>query len=397
VETFENPHELDLTGGQLAVRNARAVALWSDALARSLRLTRSRAFLGFVRECIARLDDEVVGEEDAEAIVNSASTRLSDLLVGEVKAQFLVGRMDRVRALIEVARASDVEPRKWSLAFRPLRPLFRTEAAELEPLLPAVGDARLDDVDLYLSRLVTLKSRWEALDPSGHLDLAEVVNESVSKACESLGRLESYPGVDRLKTLYGRTMGLASADSLKQRIAATVSRLNGFENYACHFCRAREMEPRRSVVATGKKESHRTYGFNSTTIHYTVKANIVPRCVRCSDLHQYLHDVGVSTWGVLCVATVLAAVLMLWTKAIPRDLEPIAYIVMAAIAAATITVLGFAARWIVAMLATPLGERKYWDARSAKQYREMRSEGCQMTLDIRRDAFERLEKNRQGN
>ncbi len=240
-----------------------------------------------MHESIARLDDDVVGEDDAEAIVNSASTRMTDLLVAEVKAQLLVGRMDGVRALLEVAAASDVASRRWSMAFRPLRPLLRTEAAELEPLLPAEDDPRFGDAELYLSRLKTLKTRWGALDPSGQLGLAEVGDEAVLKACEALTHMETYTAVDRLKPLYATAMSLSAADSLRERIATIVTRLNGYEHYTCHFCKSREMDLQRSIVILGKRESHRTYGFNSTTIHYMIKANTVARCavLRPSRLH----------------------------------------------------------------------------------------------------------------
>jgi hypothetical protein len=395
LEISENPHQLDLTGGGQAARARRTVALWSDALARWLRLARAPGFLAFVRENIVRLDDEVVGEEDAEAIVNSASTRLTDLLVGEVKAQLLSGRMDRVRALLEVAEASDVEPRRWSMAFRPLRPLLRAEVAELEPLLSFGDDPRFDDIAMYLSRLGTLKRRWSAIDPSGHLGLAEIIDEAGVKVCESLVRLESYEAVDRLKALHSSTMNLASADSLKQRIATAVSRLDQFEHYACHFCRAREMERLRSVVLTGKRESHRTYGFNSTTIHYMLKANIVPRCVRCSNLHEYLWGVGVTTRTALGVGAAASIGALYWSKGLGADAEAFSYIVVAGIAAAAIWVTGIVARWVVTLLATPGGERRYWKASSAKQYREMRSEGCTMTIDYRRNAFELFEKQQQ--
>ena len=110
--------------------------------------------------------------------------------------------------------------------------------------------------------------------------LDQLADEAVLKGCEALASLESFLGVDRLKTLYGTALGLAAADSLKERISAMVTRVNGFEHYACHFCKSREMKLERSVVIKGKRESHRTYGYNSTTVHYVVNANIVPRCAR---------------------------------------------------------------------------------------------------------------------
>src|SRR5262249_9100627 len=160
----------------------------------------------------------------------------------------------------------------------------------------------------------------------------------------------------RLKALYAAAMGLASADSLRQRIASTVSRLDGFEHYGCHFCRSREMDLQRSVVATGKREAHRTYGYNSTTIHYMVKASIIPRCARCSDLHDYLWEVTGTMRATLGVAAAAAFGLAIWQKPFGNDVEPMAYIILAAITGVTIWVVSILARWTVAVLATPRGE-----------------------------------------
>ncbi len=387
LETADNAHERRASGANHAGRSRRTVVLWSDALARWHRLTNSSEFIAFVHERIAQLDDEVFGEDDVEVIVNSASSRLTDLLVAEVKAQFLMGEMEGVRALLEVAEASEVPPRSWAVAFRPLRLLFRTEAVELEPLLPAAEDPRFADAALYLSRLETLKTRWAGLDPAGRLGLAEVGDEAVAKVCDCLAGLESYAVADRVKPLYAEAMGLAAADSLKQRIATAVTRLNGFEHYACHFCRSREMDLDRSIMATGKRESHRNYGYNSTTIHYMLKANIIPRCLRCSDLHEYLWNVTFTTRRALGVATACVIGFLIWLQPFGQDLDAIAYIVVAAAAVAVILLAGMLARWTLTLLATPRGERRYWKASSAKQYQDMKSEGCDIKLDYRRNAF----------
>jgi hypothetical protein len=291
-----------------------------------------------------------------------------------------------------VAAASGIEPRRWVLAFRPLRPLFRTEADELGPLLGDAGSPRFDDVTLYLDRLGSLAKRWAALDPAGYLGLSEIGDEAVTRACGFLANLESYAAASRVKSLYGTALGVASADSLKQRIAASVSRLNGFEHYACHFCQAREMELERSVVVTGKRETHRTYGFNSTTIHYNLRANIIPRCARCCDLHAYLWAVGKTMYTAMAIA--LAGFLVYRYLATPHEeiTSVSVYVILTAIAVGVVYVFGLSARRIAALLGTPRGERRYWKVGSAKQYREMKSEGCSMTLDYRRNAFEELKR-----
>jgi hypothetical protein len=387
LEMCENPHSLELDRGRRYLRARRAVGFWNDALAYWLRLAKATAFHACVQANIARLEDDVVSADDAEVIVNSVTARITDLLVGEVKVQLLAGRIDRVRALLLAAAKSDLEPRRWGLAFKPLRPLFRTEAALLEPLL-ARDDLCFDDCALYLARLKTLRSRWATLDSKGWLGLDELGDEAVVKACASLGSLESYYAVDRLKALYGAAMGLASADSLKERITAAVSRINGFEHYSCHFCKSREMNLFSSVVIKGKRESHRSYGFNSTTVHYFVKANIIPRCSRCSDLHAYCWNCSSTSRKALGVALAASIGYLAWAKSLGSDHELGGFLVLAAIAALIIWLPGLLIRWTAALLATPRGERRYWRASTAKAYQEMKSEGYKLSVDYRRDAFE---------
>ena len=173
-------------------------------------------------------------------------------------------------------------------------------------------------------------------------------------------------------------MGLASADSLKQRIATAVTRLNGFEHYACHFCQSREMDLQRSVVIKGKRESHRTYGFNSTTIHYMIKANIIPRCSRCCDLHAYLLECRLNGTGALGVALAAGFAYLIWAKPFGSDAELGVYLLLAGVRGAASLASGHS--WPAGSRrcsGTPRGERRYWRARTAKQYKEMESEGYQ--------------------
>jgi hypothetical protein len=395
LEACEDPHDLDLSGGRHAARSRAAAAIWRDAVARWLRLAGAPVFLASIRARIARLGDEVVSDDDAEAIVGAATARIMDLLVGEVRAQLLAGRMDRARALMEAAGSGAGDPRRWASAFRQLRPLFRTAAAELESLLPQADDPRLDDTALYLSRLRALLDRWRSLDPKSLLGLGEVGDEAVVKACASLGAMESFLGADRLKALYADAKDLASADSLKQRIASAVGRVDSFQNYACYFCRTREMAPNRSIVITGKRESHRTYGFNSTTIHYIINVALVPRCPRCSDLHAYLWENSGTFRAALGVAVAASMGFLYWVQAFGRDSDLVAYAFVGGLAALVIWMLGHPVRRISAWLATPKGERRYWKANASKPYRDMAAGWGSMTIDFRRDAFDQFQRARQ--
>jgi hypothetical protein len=394
MDVCEDPHALDLSGGQYRARSHVAAALWRDAVGRWLRLACAPAFLASVRRRIERLGDEVVGDDDAEAIVAAATTRITDLVVGEVKAQLLAGRLDRVAALMEAAASGDGDPRRWSAAFRQLRPLFRTAAAEIEPLLPQDEDRRLGDAALYLSRLGALLGRWRSVDPTGLMGLGEVGDEAVAKACQWLRPMMNFRDVDRLKALHTEAAALAAADSLKQKIAAAIAGLENIRNYGCHFCGTREMAPNRSIVATCKRESHRTYGFNSTTIHYILNATLVPRCPRCADLHESFWENTATFRAAFGVAAAASVGLLYWMQAFGRDTEAMAYVFLAGLAALAIWVLSFPVRWISAWRATPKGERRYWTARASKAYRELEAGGGAMTIDYRRDAYDRFDRAR---
>jgi hypothetical protein len=390
LESCQNPHQLALADGLRVPGYRRTVALWSESLARWMKLVQVPAFLAFVNQSVARLEDEAIGPDDSEAIISSATTRLLDLLVGEVKAQLLAGRLERVGVLLEVAQTSDVDPRRWGMAFRQLRPLVRTEIAELDALFPSDEDPRLDDAKVYLARLRRIVTRWQSFDRAGFLGVGEIGDEAVAKMCDWLARMESHAAVDRLKTLYADAKGLATAESLKQRIAAAVTRLNGLDQWVCHFCRQREMEYQRGVVVTGKTESHRSYGYNSTTVHYTMHANVIPRCARCSDLHQYIWEVAGTFRSALGVVIAGCLGLILWFQPLGANTEIGIYVIPAAIGAILVWALGLPVRWTTALAVTPRGERKYWKAKTAKQYRELESKGAKMTIDYGRNALEVL-------
>jgi hypothetical protein len=391
--TVEDVHALDLTAGRLAHRLDRCRALWSDALARWVRVLSHPAVAALVGARANRLEDDSVNEEDAEAVLAGDESRLTDLVAGEIKAQHLANRPERVQLLVEAAAASGLDPRRWIFALRTLRPLFRSEAAELEPLLGDPESPRLDDIRLYLDRVEALSQRWAAIDSQGFLGLAEVADEAVVHAVNRLTAHENYGIIRRLKELLQKCTVLASADSLRHRIAAAVARLEGLAKYACHFCRRNEMDLESSVVLEAKKETHRTYGFNSTTIHYLTTKDIVYRCRRCAELHDYLDSVA--TWTRGCLGIVLA---LLWLRILTQSPDAIfGVVVFGTLAAAVILwVVGEVARFMAKQIVTPWGDRHYGDIRGAAQYQRLRSEGFGITAQFGKNSFNTLLNKQQG-
>jgi hypothetical protein len=393
LEVIDDFHALDLSDGRFQARLEEAGKVWSDALKRWTMVLRSPGLMALVEERASRLGDDSVGPDDAETVISAAESRLTELVAGEIKGQLLAGRPDRVKLLVEAAASSGLESRRWIFALRSLRPLFRSEAAELEPLLGDADDTRLDDIGHYLHRLKALRDRWNQIDPTGLLGLTEAADEAVVVAFNRLSALENYGTIARLKALLDDASNLASADSIKHRISSAVARLDGLARYACHFCKTNEMDLDRSVVLKGKKESHRTYGFNSTTIHYILTRDIVQRCPRCAQLHEYLNSVAL--WTRICLGTV--GVLLAIRIVVEHNDAIIGVAIFGSLALSILLwIVGSLARFIAKLVVTPKGENRYGDIHGAAQYKRLRSEKFGIEVDYASDSFQKAMKESGG-
>ena len=87
--------------------------------------------------------------------------------------------------------------------------------------------------------------------------------------------------------------------------------------------------------------------------------------------------------------------LLFWNRPPANDSDLGVYLIPAAIAALLVWVPGFLARWLITLTATPRGERKYWKAKTARQYKDLEYKGSKMTIDYRRNAFELLGRSQQ--
>jgi hypothetical protein len=368
----------------------QTTALWRDALGRWSDLLKAADFLDHLKAWLARLGDELNREEDAETLLGSLSTRLTDLLVAEVKVQLLAGRPDRVQALLSVAAdAGGIEPRQWMLALRSLRPLFRTEITDLEGLLGTAETPRLDDVDLFLNRLGTVSERWTEMDPTGLLGLDEFIDDALARVNGLLSSHLEYGAAERISGLLERAAETARAGSVKQRITATLNRLRAQANWLCHYCREREAEPRYSVTLKGRKETGRVRRGNTITIYYAVKWDLVRRCPRCTDLHEYLFTVGRWMWLGL-VAFFGIFMLVNWRKGnLPDDNPILAIVVTAGFVLLSYWIVRPLARRIAALVVTPRREHKYWEISTAPGYKTLRGEGYyEIRKNYSRGAFD---------
>jgi hypothetical protein len=369
-------------------RDSGAVELWRRAVSLWVTVLNGDEFRSFLKGCLSGLGDDLIGPDDAESVTNTLWTRLTDLLAGEIKAHLQEGHYERVAVLLRVAADSPVETRRWVLALRALRPKFRAEVTELDVLV-AQPAPRFDDIELYLARLGALAREWAALDPGNLMALGELIDEAVGKALGLLSACQDYATMTRVGALLERAREVAVADSVKSKAATAVARLDGLKDYACHFCRKRDMELSCSAIVTGKKETGREHYGNMIRVYYSLRKGFVPRCERCADLHEYLRAVGPWAWFALLPLAVLLAV---WRIDVQQALPPyqkesFPILLVIALIAGAYAVSGFLARWIVAGVVTAKGERTYADVHEAKHYQAMAREGYTITLDYSRNAY----------
>jgi hypothetical protein len=250
---------------------------------------------------------------------------------------------------------------------------------------------RFADIELYLARLGALAREWAALDPGNLMALGELIDEAVGKAIGLLSACQDYVTMTRVGALLERAKQVAVADSVKSKAASAVARLDGLKDYACHFCRKRDMEFSCSAVVTGKKETGREHYGNMIRVYYSVKKGFVPRCEPCADLHEYLRSLGHWTWFALLP---LAILLVVWRIDVQQALpsyqkDPIPIVFVLALIAGVYAASGFLVRGIVASAVIAKGERIYSDVYGAKHYQTMAREGYEITLDYSRGAYKK--------
>jgi hypothetical protein len=407
VRTVRDPHAALPSPGA-----ARLTGLWNRALATWKRLLADADFHAYLCVCLEALGDDLVGADDAEAVVGMLRTRLLDLLAGEVKAQSLAGRADRVASLLAAASQSwlpdddmfedDGESlgtlyhKDWARALRPARHRFKAEAAELDALL-GPAPHKMDDLELYLDRATALRRRWQALDPTDLLGLREVLDGSVLKAVNVLAETRELTVTRRAIELLRRAGTIASASSTQLRVEAATTIVEKRDQSRCHFCRRREMDHASSTTLRGKKTTHMTRSGNTTIFHVLIRHEIVFRCAPCAKFHDFLYRAGVWTWvgfapAVVVLGIVLFGPLFSWAwGATSREFGSKFILALGLLAGylGGYWLLGYFVRRCVATRLTPKGDLKYYDISGSKQYKSLVDDGYSVTVDFKAGARDR--------
>lgn len=382
---IENVHERFADPAAESARVGRMQSIWTEAAAAWNGLLEDREFHGYLARMIVELDDELATVDDVETLLGTLRLELMDFFVGEVKLQVIHGRYGCVQALLASVAKSHADTREWKITLRSLRQLFETEIAQLDSLVKDQSMLRASDLKVYLDRLGVLAKQWKELDEDDLLGLGSLVDDRVHLTFDGLKERVDLATVEDLKPLFAQAAQTAVATSLQQRIQSYAVSILESPNWACFFCKIRDAVFDRSIVLQGKKETHREYYGNSTTIYYSVKREIVPRCERCTNIHAFLFSISTMAWVALFPA-VAQIEYWLWFR-----LKEWEWFWCAAGAAGLYILGGLIARWIAAGFVTPRRERHYYNCAESKPYRELARDGySEIKIDYGREAVKKI-------
>jgi hypothetical protein len=256
-----------------------------------------------------------------------------------------------------------LDPQVWTLAFRPLRSLFRAELAQLDPLVDESKPVHLNDISLYLSRLKALNASWQEIDSKQLLGLAALIDEAVLRAFDRVRTLEiPLVGFGAVSQMLHDAKWVANSESVRERISAYCARLEGRKEELCSYCQKREQDFEYAAVLSGRVETGRTPTFNGTTIHYRVRSLPILRCASCARLHDYLSSAGHWAWGAAVALFVLYFFLFVSTG------SPFLLGLMLA------GTLGAFFRPVLGWVVTPKGDCSYSDYQGTKAYSMLHDE-----------------------
>jgi hypothetical protein len=296
LEVLEDAHRSPLTHALQANRELAWREVLADAFVEWVALLKDSRFHDYIQAQLRHIAEDLLADEHQESIDRAIKTLLADLLAGETKLLLAAGHMEGVSGLLTVAAKSGLDPQLLALSFRPLRHLFQAELSELENLVDE-SSANLQNVTVYLHRLEALLTRWRLIDTTGMLQLAEVGDEGVARAFNTLRQILE-PGTDPkgYEQALGKASSLANSRYLQERIRAYAAQVQGYrEHMICHFCGKREQNPEVSIVLTGQVLVRVEQIFNGTRRHYQLLPGFVPRCGTCADFHDLLNDCKVTS------------------------------------------------------------------------------------------------------
>jgi hypothetical protein len=345
-------------------REAAWPPMLRDALKRWGALLENPWLSSYVEGAITALEDDLVTSDDVEPLLNAVATAVADAVVGEMKLIMLAGGVDRVLELLGIATESGIDPTHWTVAFRPIRALFRAELDDLGALVDPSKPANLRDIDLYLQRVQALGAKWASVDTGETFGLDEMIDGAVSLAIDRVRSIENASAVlDRMQEVLGEAAKAARSPSTAERAKEMIRNIGSHRENLCIFCSKRSAKASSCGVLHGKKEISRERIFNGVRITYSTTSALVARCEPCAELHGYVRRTR-NAVGVLALVLVPLG----WALFEPDG--------MTVFGGATLAVLvAIAAFYGISARVTPKGEKPYSKYRGSDGYQRLAGEG----------------------
>lgn len=366
-------------------RKAAWPSMLRDGLTRWGALLKNPWLSSYVESAITALDDDLVTSDDVEPLMNAVATAVADAIVGEMKLLMLAGGIDRVLELLGIATASGIDPTHWTVAFRPIRALFRAELDDLATLIDPNKPANLRELDLYLQRVAALGAMWASVETDETFGLDQMIDGAVNQAIDRVRSIENASAVlDRIEEVLDAAAKMAKSPSTAERAKEMMRNVASHREGLCNYCNKRSAKAASSCVLHGKKEISRERIFNGVRITYSTTVALVSRCETCAELHDFFKSTRNTIIILACIVATLGWVLF-------QSSDGGIIFVGALLAAAA----AFIAFNTVTWRLTPKGETSYSSYRKSEGFRRLADQGYNIeSYDYTRDAGGRLMRER---
>ena len=365
----------------------RAADLLCDAIVGWKSLLIHPWFHEYVRLRIEEIGDDLLTEDDIETLSVSVRTQLADLLVSEMRTEYLDGEQEAVNALGRAAARTLLDRRVWVLAFRPMRHLFKSELQEFGDLTTLPDDLKVADIKIVLARLQPILYRWNNIDPDGLIGLHHVFDEAVERCFQALLRAASSAEADRgqIPDALAMTASLANSNSLTQRILKEQESAEARKRELCHFCSANPGELNSSIALRGKKETHRERNLNVETTYYSLRWELVLRCKKCLERHQYIKNLKQCA-----IISLLPAALLIFLVFV-RSLGPLPTLVGIGLIVGAILWAAQTSAEIARSEVIPKGHRNPDEFEESEAYKRLSSAGYSIIANTNANAYETMQ------
>ncbi|MEO1262699.1 MAG: hypothetical protein AAFZ15_28085 [Bacteroidota bacterium] len=370
VSQIVNPHKLIADVQAQMGREIKWPDLFSSAFQKWSSILSHPDFEAYVLKIIQNIDDDLLDESVVEFLINSIPTRLSDILVDELKELINQGQKEKTKKLLLIIAKSPFYNSGWKNNFHSLRHYYQVELSDLYKMSSSSQeeDARL--LRIYFKRLEALNKRWRKIDSKGILGLNQLIEEAVLKAFNRITLLNhSQQNLEKILNLLDEATRVATERSLKNRIQQHKKKLiEYYEFNTCYYCGKRESDEKFPVIIRGRKETGRAYN----TIYYSISYSIVARCLRCVKIHQFILQNGMWLAISFALSIILYCLSEIGFSVLFEDGALFGLLFMGGLFGYVIYfICYFFFKRIASTIITPRGEKKYHQIKGSKGYEEL--------------------------